>query len=129
VFERLGRFGPAIVAPLDEALVGTTGEAEFLVSAAPLVLGSRAGATVVLRTVQPGNPYLCLAVHALTSAHLAEAGHAVETALRTADLANFDELNCLTDGLRELSLPLPQDIAARLSKVEPAWRRESHLQG
>ena len=127
VFERLGRFGSAIIAPLESALSRTTGEAEFLISAALLLLGSNAGASVVLRTVEPGDPGLCLAVRAVTSAHLPEAGHVIEKALHTADLANFDELNCLTEGLRTLSRPLPRDIAARLSKVEPAWRRESLL--
>ncbi|HTC67936.1 MAG TPA: hypothetical protein VK662_00080 [Acidothermaceae bacterium] len=127
VFERLGRFGSAIIAPLESARSRTAGEAEFLISAALLLLGSHAGASVVLRTVEPGDTFLCLAVTAVTSAHLPEAGHAIEQALRTADLANFDELNCLTEGLRALSQPLPQDIVARLSKVEPAWRRESLL--
>lgn len=128
VYERLVRFGSIAVEPLQRILANTTDkEVRVLAGAALLHFGNTIGVPHLLAAIQPGDPYVCLAVRVLSTSGTTEAIGHIERALRSPKLINVDDFQCLLNGLHSFGHPVPNDVHDRLSSIQPEWLRKSLL--
>jgi hypothetical protein len=89
IFERRGRFGSLIVAPLEQILVRSEDEELRVLSAAALLsLGSRAGVEVLLDAMRADDPLVCLTARVLARAKVIEAVPRIEEAVYQCDIGN-----------------------------------------
>ncbi len=128
IFERLGRFGSLMVAPMERVHQEAGDEGLKLMAASALTyLGSNVGVPSLMGVLKVGNPHLCLAATALSSADVSEAADPIERALLECELSDSETLVCLVSSLRRLRDSLPESVRLRLAEVEPAWLRDSLL--
>lgn len=128
IFERLGRFGSVIVAPMQRVYQEAVDEELKLMSASALLyLGSDIGVASLMTALTAGHPRLCTAAISLAAAGVAEAAAPVEQALAEVPLSDTKTLECLVSSLRQLGSPLSERTRLRLSGVEPGWLRDSLL--
>ncbi|MFD4319853.1 hypothetical protein [Streptomyces sp. NPDC058548] len=128
IFERLGRFGSLMVAPMERVYREAGDERLKLMSASALLhMGNSVGVASLLAAITAGNPNLCMAATSLSSTGVIAAAEPIENALLECELSDFKTLECLTSSLRRLKRETPERVRLRLSEIEPKWLRDSLL--
>ncbi|MER5933033.1 hypothetical protein [Streptomyces sp. NPDC002054] len=128
VFERIRGFGSLSVAAVERVYREAEDASLRLMSASVLLeLGNRAGVPDLMAALGDQGQRLSTAALSLSDAGIEEAAGPIEEALMACDFADRRMLDDLATSLRRLRNPLPERVQERLSRVEPAWFRESLL--
>lgn len=128
IFERLGRFGSLMIEPMERVYREAGDQNLKLMSASALLyMGSSVGVSSLMAAIVAGNPNLCMAAIALSSAGVSEASEPIENALLECELSDAKSLECLVSSLRRLRYSMSESVRLRLSEIEPKWLRDSLL--
>jgi len=123
VAERLHKFGPTIVEPLQSLLMRSNNEeVKVLASLALLQLGSLTGLDVLLRALTIDRNYPVLIAQHLAAKKVYESADRIILRLRTAENSEIDLIVGLLTALAELEAQMPSDLISRFEQPSMPWQ-------
>lgn len=131
IWERLFRFGPFVIEPLQEILLHTEDpELRGLSATVLLKLGDRTGIPILLEIISSDETLLCQAAARLAEAQVVEAADCMIERLRSLDYTkklDIAGIQCLLISLKKLGRTFPPDLVERFQRPDVPWEVSIYL--
>lgn len=132
IWERLARFGPFVIEPLQEVLLQSEDpEVRGLSATILLKLGDKTGVPVLLDIISSDEALLCQAAARLAEAQVVEAGDRMIERLRALQFTkklDIVGIQCLLVALKKLGRTLPADLLERFQSADTPWEVRIYLE-